>query len=343
MPRARRHVAAMRLSLRGGLRPVRRLASLAAAPASLKTADFIYDLPESLIAQEAAEPRDAARLLVALPNTTPFDATFARLPSLLPSNARLVLNESAVFSARLRARPSSSSEAVEVMLLGPDGSNSTLDAATALTQPADGQSWRAMVRLPLDKTGDQLIISDGVSVRVEELLGTWEEEGEGDGVEAVVRFETSDAGSTLLSSLFDDHGETPLPPYIRRAPRPEDRTRYQSVFANTLERAGSVAAPTAGLHFTRRLLGALESNGVATSRVALHVSAGTRSDSPSRLTSSSHLLRPWTQTDRLCRWARPPRVCSNRCIGSPTAAGSSSSTSRDGYLRVIRIHPRCRM
>ena len=148
----------MRLSLRGGLRPVRRLASLAAAPASLKTADFIYDLPESLIAQEAAEPRDAARLLVALPNTTPFDATFARLPSLLPSNARLVLNESAVFSARLRARPSSSSEAVEVMLLGPDGSNSTLDAATALTQPADGQSWRAMVRLPLDKTGDQLII-----------------------------------------------------------------------------------------------------------------------------------------------------------------------------------------
>ena len=132
-----------------------------------------------------------------------------------------------------------------------------------------------MVRLPLDKTGDQLIISDGVSVRVEGLLGTWEEEGEGDGVEAVVRFETSDAGSTLLSSLFDDHGETPLPPYIRRAPRPEDRTRYQSVFANTLERAGSVAAPTAGLHFTRRLLGALESNGVATSRVALHVSAGT--------------------------------------------------------------------
>ena len=253
-------------------------------PSALATADLRYELPSELIAQNAVEPRDAARLLIALPRDGIMDSSFSRLPSLLPPRSRLVINESAVFSARLRARAEPDTEAAEVMLLGPEPP--TGDASAALQQPAHGQLWRAMIRLPLEKAGQRLLLAGGgehhaMALRVEQLLGEWNEEGEGGGVEAAVRFEAIDEGggrtgeaNVHLLQLFEECGETPLPPYIRRAPRPDDRERYQSVYA-AADRAGSVAAPTAGLHFTQRLLDELDVAGVRTSRVALHVSAGT--------------------------------------------------------------------
>lgn len=267
-----------------------RPSSSASGPA-IATSDFKYDLPEELIAQEAAEPRDAARLLVALPQDGALDTSFSQLPSLLPPRAHLVLNESAVFSARLRAKPEAgadTADAAEVMLLGPEPADH--DASTALLLPAAGQVWRAMVRMPLTTAGQRLLLvggadgaqpssssSGGVILRVDEIFGEWNEEGEGDGVEAAVRFEevgASEAVDSSLAALFDAYGETPLPPYIRRAANECDRERYQAVFA-AAERAGSVAAPTAGLHFTRRLLAQLDAKGVRTSRLALHVGAGT--------------------------------------------------------------------
>ena len=191
------------------------------------------------------------------------------------------------------------------MILGPDPPDR--DVTSALLQPAGGQHWRAMIRTHLQEPGLKMRVrvpnmqpssseaasSAGVTLHVEQLLGEWEEEGEDLGVEAVLRFCTTseaaaaasaataeaearpaDASTLLLHELFDALGETPLPPYMRREARAEDRERYQTVYASETKQ-GSVAAPTAGLHFTPGLLAALEANGVESSRVALHVGAGT--------------------------------------------------------------------
>ena len=270
------------------------------------TSSFLYDLPNELIATEAAEPRDASRLLVCVPEAAPsasnrlVDTRFSELADLLPPHTHLVMNHSAVFSARLWAQPSAeyrgagsaAGSAVEVMILGPEPPER--DVSTALLQPANGQQWRAMVRLPLEQPGLTLhprqsdaaasaaSAAAPVSLRVERLLGEWIEEDEVNGVEAVVRFEQSSSASAgdatelgpPLRELFDTLGETPLPPYMRREARAEDRERYQTVYSSD-EKLGSVAAPTAGLHFTQRLLDALDAGGVKSSRVALHVGAGT--------------------------------------------------------------------
>ena len=301
----------------------------------LATSDFVYELPPELIATEAAEPRDAARLLVSVPPTADatavelHDATFADLSALLPPHTHLVMNHSAVFSARLRAYPQQVAQAglaadglgrgLEVMILGPEPPER--DPSRALLEPAHGQLWRGMVRMRVKEAGltlhahtpPSMSVSEsaftpaGVALHVEQLLGEWLEEGEDDGVEAVLRFDTSGEGSghpthsgsdggddggsgsggvgsdstasavppsPLLHELFDALGETPLPPYMERDARAADRERYQTVYASR-ERRGSVAAPTAGLHFTPALLERLEASGVKTSRVALHVGAGT--------------------------------------------------------------------
>lgn len=297
-------------------RRARRLsASTTPGLSRLATKDFAYDLPAELIAQEAADPRDASRLLVCMPSTSSDDAlrttdlTFAQMPTLLgKSNAHLVLNESAVFEARMFARPEGEaalqqhgSDAVEVMFLAPEPPD--LDATLALSRPAHGQRWRAMLRLPLESAGLSLVAerraaAGGPAMRlhVERLFEGWEEPEEGRGVECEVRFEleapaaessadgTTDSaaseaapvGAPQMRDVFAALGDVPLPPYIRggRA-RAEDAERYQSVYANAAQRLGSVAAPTAGLHFTPALLGLLAEDGVRTSHVALHVGAGT--------------------------------------------------------------------
>ena len=122
------------------------------APSRLLTADFNYALPPERIAQEAAEPRDASKLLVRASTSSHHDLTFRQLPSLLRgTGAHLVLNESAVFAARLLARPDGADAPAEGLLLAPEPPS--LDATAALAAPADGQLWRAMVRLPLERAG----------------------------------------------------------------------------------------------------------------------------------------------------------------------------------------------
>ena len=140
-----------------------------------------------------------------------------------------------------------------------------------------------MVRMPLDRPGLQLLpVTDAsrtagaappVAMCVDEVRDEWNEEGEDPGVEAIVRFDLAGT-SPPLRNIFAAFGETPLPPYMRREARTDDHGRYQTVYASD-EQMGSVAAPTAGLHFTDGLLDTLEASGVATSRITLHVGAGT--------------------------------------------------------------------
>ena len=201
-------------------------------------------LPEELIAQHPAERREDARLLVVERETGALhDARVSEIEMWLRPGDALALNETRVRPARLELhRPSGGR--IEVLVVRPD---------------RDG-AWRVLVR-PAKKAplGGTLESADHeLSLEVVEL---------GEGGERVVRVVRGDLDAALRA-----HGAIPLPPYIHRAPEPSDAERYQTVFARI---DGAVAAPTAGLHFSRGLLERLEARGIARVPLLLHVGPGT--------------------------------------------------------------------
>jgi S-adenosylmethionine:tRNA ribosyltransferase-isomerase len=209
---------------------------------------FDYALPPSLIAQEAAEPRDASRLLVVdRPRGSWVDARFSDLPRWLRAGDCLVVNESRVIPARLLGVLEGEGRPVELLML----------------RPLDGGRWEALVR-PGRRCGlgARVTLAGGEAVATvleHRALGT-----------RVVEVDAP----WPVDLLMERHGLPPLPPYIERhdMPKPTDWERYQTVYATS---KGSVAAPTAGLHFTTNLLDRLVSAGVEVHRVTLHVGAGT--------------------------------------------------------------------
>jgi S-adenosylmethionine:tRNA ribosyltransferase-isomerase len=249
-------------------------------------ADFRYVLPDSSIAQFPASPRGSSRLLVALPRdasaSSPDFSTksFPDLPSLLPRDAHLVCNASQVFAARIFANAEGDdSNPIEVMFLSPEPSDT--DPATLLPRAIEGQTWRCMVRCAIDEPGFKLFArSDGLAgdkarlcMTVARLHSAWLEEGEADGVEVTIRLSCSDP-SMSAQAVFGQFGCVPLPPYMRRTSQETDKEAYQTVFASDTA-IGSVAAPTAGLHFTENLVQTLRETGRRWSQCALHVGAGT--------------------------------------------------------------------
>ncbi len=219
-------------------------------PATLRTSDFDFHLPPEQIAQHPSERRDRSRLLVVDRASGELQhRIFSDLEQLVAPGDALVLNETRVFPARLVGRKATGA-AAEVFLLHP--------AADAGEGGAD--LWQALVR-----PGGKL--KPGTRVEVSAELS----------VEIVDRTPTGERLVRLLSPLpldqaLERFGEVPLPPYVRRSATAEDRERYQTVYAR--ER-GSVAAPTAGLHFTPDLLARLETRGVCLVRLVLHVGVGT--------------------------------------------------------------------
>lgn len=212
----------------------------------LRTSDYDFDLPPERIAQAPAERRDASRLLVVDRATGALShRVFSDLVEYVPAGDALVLNETRVFPARLLGRRASGAEA-EVLLLTPQG--------------GEEKVWTALVRPGAKlKPGRTVEISDELSVEIVESTP---------GGERIVRLHTP----LPLAEALDRYGEVPLPPYVQHRATEEDRERYQTVYAR--ER-GSVAAPTAGLHFTPGLLAALEAKGVRIVRLVLHVGVGT--------------------------------------------------------------------
>jgi S-adenosylmethionine:tRNA ribosyltransferase-isomerase len=210
-------------------------------------ADFDYELPPELIAQEPLPERDDSRLLVLdrRSGATSHHA-FRELPSLLAPGDLLVVNRTRVMPARLLGRRARGGEA-EVLLVRDRGED----------------HWEAMVRPGRHlRPGQRVTVDDDLSVVVEsEAL---DESGRRRVRLLSRRHDVDDA--------LERCGHTPLPPYIRRPDRPADRERYQTVYAR--ER-GSVAAPTAGLHFTAPLLAELGKRGIERTEVVLHVGPGT--------------------------------------------------------------------
>jgi S-adenosylmethionine:tRNA ribosyltransferase-isomerase len=223
----------------------------------VNVADFDFELPESLIAQEPAE-RGRSRLLVLHRDTgTVAHARFSDLERFLRAGDLLVLNDTRVFPARLIGRRDPSGGEVECLLMGRprlvDGAEPGAEEWDALVHP--GQKLKPGARMLFE--GPHAALYGEVLARRFQGRRT-------------VRLWTSDPGG--VTAVVDRIGHVPLPPYIKRDDRPADRDRYQTVYA--AER-GSIAAPTAGLHFTEGQLAALQAAGVEQARVTLHVGYGT--------------------------------------------------------------------
>jgi S-adenosylmethionine:tRNA ribosyltransferase-isomerase len=226
----------------------------------MRTDLFDFPLPEDRIALRPASPRDSARLLLVRPGAPAEfeDRTLRDLPALLRRGDAVVVNDTKVFPASLHGRR-----------LG-RGAHEPAIAAT-LVQRLDGSRWRALVK-PAKRLAVGDIVRFGSAGRVcflEQLDATLEHKGEG----GEVTFAFALHGAALDQALAE-RGDMPLPPYIasRRAVDAQDRNDYQTMFARE---EGSVAAPTAGLHFTAELTTALAEHGIGLHRVTLHVGPGT--------------------------------------------------------------------
>jgi S-adenosylmethionine:tRNA ribosyltransferase-isomerase len=213
----------------------------------MKLSEFHYELPEDLIAQEPSPERDGARMLVVDRRSGSWqDRAFRDFPRFLKPGDCLVLNDSRVLPSRLFGHKADREARLQIFLikqLSPDASE-----------------WTALVRPGRKvRVGDVIHFDGGLKAEVT----AWGEMGE-----RTIRFLNADN----LFERLEEIGHIPLPPYIHRPDRAEDRERYQTVYAR--ER-GSVAAPTAGLHFTATVLERVRAAGVEVARTTLHVGLGT--------------------------------------------------------------------
>ena len=292
----------------GGSRHCRDVNSAPQSSSSLPLSDFDFALPEALIAQAPARPRDAARLLVVRRGGLE-DRGVRDLPALLRPDDVMVVNDTRVIPARLRARRGTA--AIEIML----------------NRAEDGGRWHALAR-----NARRLRPGDVLAIEGADLTATVIERQEGGGV--LLDFGPDAAA---LAAALERAGEVPLPPYIHRpgGPLPEDAADYQAIFA---ARPGAVAAPTASLHFTPALLAALEARGVRRATVTLHVGAGTflplRGEDP----RAERLHAEWGEiTQEAVAAIAAARAAGGRVIAiGTTALRLLESAAQSGELRPFR-------
>jgi S-adenosylmethionine:tRNA ribosyltransferase-isomerase len=233
----------------------------------MEARDFAFDLPVELIAQEPLRDRGESRLLVLDRATGGIThSRFAQLPDWLRTGDLLVVNNTRVFPARLIGRRIPSGGSVECLLVGRRVEDDRLKVgrATKGAQVADGEIWDALMHPGQKLHPGARVEFPGTPALQAEVL---EERFFG---RRVIRLWTDD--DSPVSEAVEAIGHVPLPPYIKRPDRADDRERYQTVFARA---RGSVAAPTAGLHFTTALLDSLDRRGVGRAEITLHVGYGT--------------------------------------------------------------------
>jgi S-adenosylmethionine:tRNA ribosyltransferase-isomerase len=273
----------------------------------VELSELDYALPPELIAQAPAALRDGSRLLVIDRARGSFeDHVFAELPALLRAGDCLVVNDSRVIPARVLARDRDG-RALEVLFV----------------EPVEPHRWWALVRPGRRcRVGVELVVG-GARLRV---VGV-----NADGARLVERLDGT------IEDAMREHGQPPLPPYIRHfaAPTAEDRERYQNVYAGP---PGSVAAPTAGLHFTPRVLDALRGSGVEIVALTLHVGPGTFRPIKT-VTVEDHVLPPE-------RIAIPPAAAAavNRAraegrrviaVGTTSTRALETAAGPDGRVRPL--------
>lgn len=289
---------------------------------ALQTDLFDFELPPERIALRPANPRDAARLLAVNPSGAPElqDCKIGDLPRLLRAGDVLVVNDTKVIPARLIG------ERVR------EDARARIEAT--LTRRTGGDRWRALVK-PLKrlKQGDRIRFgNEGRVCLLGALDATVEEIDEGG--EILLRF---DFHGPVLEEAIDALGHMPLPPYIasRRDDDDQDRADYQTLFA---QHEGSVAAPTAGLHFTNDLLAALDARGVALQRVTLHVGPGTFLPVKTDDTDAHRMHAEWGEVSEATAQAlNDARARKGRivAVGSTAMRLLESAATEDGTLRAF--------
>ena len=271
----------------------------------MKTSDFFYDLPERLIAQTPIEPRDQSRMMVIDGVTGEReDRIFYELPKFLKKGDALVLNETKVIPARLLGIKEETGVPVEVLLL----------------KRLNANEWETLVR-PGRRLKKGTFVSFGDGLLRCEIGETTDAGGR------IVRFEYEGVFEELLDKL----GEMPLPPYIHE--KLEDQTRYQTVYA---KQEGSAAAPTAGLHFTERVLDEIRAMGVEIIPVLLHVGLGTFRPVKSE-DVEDHVMHTeyYEVTPEAARRINACRAAGGRvvCVGTTSVRTLETVADEDGTIR----------
>jgi len=268
----------------------------------VRLADFHFDLPEDLIAQAPPPERDGARMLIVDRGTgTWLDGHFRDLPTLIRPGDCVVLNDSRVIPSRLYGAGESGAR-VEIFLL----------------ESLGGLRWKALA-----KPGRKLLPGKPVRLSADLTAHVLET---GERGERVLEFH-GPANEDELAALLEQLGHVPLPPYIRRPDSALDRERYQTVYA---ESRGSVAAPTAGLHFTPQVLTALREQGADIARVTLHVGLGTFQPID-RDDFESHHLHHERYSVTADTWTRIQHAQRVLAVGT-TSVRTIESVSRSGNL-----------
>lgn len=228
---------------------------------NISISDYTYTLPDDRIAKYPLEQRDASKLLLYQSGNIE-DQTFSQLPDLLKPNDLLVFNNTRVIHARLLFRKNSGS-VIEIFCLEPADGKEPLLAF----QEKGMSRWKSLIGNAKSWKEEYQQLSLEISGEILHLKAFMEERASD---HFTVRFEWP--GDFSFSTIIEAAGKLPIPPYLKRATEAEDLIRYQTVYAQI---EGSVAAPTAGLHFTQRTFDELRNQGVQTTQVTLHVGAGT--------------------------------------------------------------------
>ncbi len=282
----------------------------------MKVSAFDFHLPEENIALRPARPRDSARLLEVSPDGSLTDHIVRDIASLLRKGDVLVLNETKVLRAALKAtRPAR-----------PHGGGSDVILDINLHTQVSGREWRAFAR-PAKRLrdGDEVSFSDTLSALVLDKQ---------EGGDVWLRFSLS---GDELSKAIESTGQPPLPPYIARK-RPADSKDiddYQTVYAG--DNAGSVAAPTAGLHFTPDVFAALGEKGVQIERLTLHVGAGTFLPVKTDNTDDHHMHSEWYSiAPETAARINAAKAEGRRIIAvGTTALRALESSAQDGQIKRL--------
>ena len=236
----------------------------------IQISDYNYPLPDERIAKFPKAERDSSKLLVYRHGEVGED-TFRNLPEYLPKGALMVFNNTRVIQARMHFRKKSTEEKgerregalIEIFLLEPAAPRDY----EQMFQQREHCSWLCLVgNLKKWKTGT---LSRDVTIGGQTVTVSARNDGE-QGTSYLIHFEWT--GGVSFAEIIDAMGELPIPPYLNRETQESDKTTYQTVYSKI---KGSVAAPTAGLHFTPRVLEALDAHGIDREEVTLHVGAGT--------------------------------------------------------------------
>jgi S-adenosylmethionine:tRNA ribosyltransferase-isomerase len=257
----------------------------------MKTEEFDYPFTKSLIAQYPPSERGASRLMVVHRRSEAIEhRSFQDIPQYLNPGDLLIINNTRVLPARLIGKKETGGRCEVLIIPSWNGANG---------------EWKALVKGIRNKTaGSRIHFEQGIDAEVKEVRNG----------EATIRFLCRDGVPDILRRI----GHIPLPPYIRRQDEPPDRTRYQTVFA---EKEGSVAAPTAGLHFTEKMLQSLREMGVNIVSITLHIGPGTFLPIKTGEVEDHSIEAEWTEISEETAWTiERTRRSGGRILGVGTTA-----------------------